>query len=608
VRSHNESNFCYMTKFLISLALPVYATAAMSVSVAPSVPSPQPLGTLVRFTATVSGADAGGLRYRFRVREQAFGGPRRHLEAPFRTVVDFGPNAKLDWTTIAREGGVEMEVAVRNAATGEMATDRVEYTFTSRAQTDPVAAATAHPLVFLYSAPVCPDGARMRVRFSTADGPVTTTPFQPCNGRHTMNFYLAGMRPSTTYTAMHTIQFAASATDGPAVTFTTGAAGFQAPAASPISTPLPTVDTVMLHGAVNSNTFATDLNGNLLWYGPAGMTFLTRAVAGGTFLSLFEDGAQDTAHQFLREFDLAGVTVAETNAARINEQLAAIGRHPITSFHHEAIRLANGDYLVLAGSERTLTGVQGTGAVDVLGDIILVLDANLQVRWFWDAFDFLDPHRAAVLQETCAYPATVACSAFYNGKSANDWLHGNSLDLTPDGDILYSIRHQDWVVKIDYRNGAGTGRILWRLGAGGDFQISGGGSHPWFSHQHDPHFLSDNTTLIVFDNGNTRIAQNPGEKSSRGQVLKIDEKAHTATVVMNADLKQNSAALGTAELLDNGNYYFDAGFIADPANPAGRFTQLLETDAAGNLVWGMQVAAQEYRSYRMRDLYTPPGQ
>jgi arylsulfate sulfotransferase len=608
VRSHNENNLCLMTKLLISLAFPVYATAAMSVSLATSLPSPQPLGTLVRFSATVSGAAAGDLRYRFQVRERGFEGPHRHLEAPYRIVVDFGPNANLDWTTIAQEGGVEMEVAVRNAATGETATDRVEYTFARVAQTDPIATATAHPLVFLYSAPPCPEGARMRVRFSTDGGPVTTTPLQPCNSRHSMNFYLAGMRPGTAYTAVHTVQFAASASDGPAVTFTTGASAFQAPAASPISTPLPTVDTVMLHGAVNSNTFATDLNGNLLWYGPPGMTFLTRVVPGGTFLSIFEDGAQDTAHQFVREFDLAGVTVAETNAARINDQLATMGRHPITSFHHEAIRLANGSYLVMAGSERTLSGVQGAGAADVLGDIILVLDRNLQVQWFWDAFDYLDPRRAAVLQETCAYPATVACSAFYNGKSANDWLHGNSLDLTPDGDILYSVRHQDWVVKIDYRNGAGTGRILWRLGTGGDFTISGGGAHPWFSHQHDSHFLSDNTTLILFDNGNTRIAQNPGELSSRGQVLKIDEKAHTATVVMNADLKQSSAALGTAELLDNGNYHFDAGFIQDPSNPAARFTQLLETDPAGNLVWGMQVAAQEYRSYRMNDLYTPPRQ
>ena len=40
-----------------------------------------------------------------------------------------------------------------------------------------------------------------------------------------------------------------------------------------------------------------------------------------------------------------------------------------------------------------LTGVQGKGTVDVLGDMILVLDRDLQVVWTWDAFDHLDPHR-----------------------------------------------------------------------------------------------------------------------------------------------------------------------------------------------------------------------
>jgi hypothetical protein len=578
----------------------------MAVSLAASDPSPQPLGKLVHFTATVDAADPSAIRYRFRVREGAVGGGRGHMDAPYRTLVDFGPNAALDWTTIDREGPLDVEVTARNPATGETASAELPFVFTAIATAQPAVTATAHPLVFVYSAPPCAAGGRVRVRFAAGDV-ATFTPYQPCNGRRTMNFYLAGMRPSSAYTARHTVETRGGASfDGPDVAFTTGAAAFQPPSAAPLSTPVPTADGILLHGVVNSNSFATDLNGNLVWYGPPGLTFFTRVVAGGTFLSLFEDGAQDAWHQFLREFDLAGVTVAETNAGRVNEQLAAMGRHPITSFHHEAIRLPNGDYLVLAGNERMLTGVQGAGSVDILGDVILVLDRNLQVRWFWDAFDWLDPSRRAVLDESCAYPATVACSAFYAAKTANDWLHGNSLQLAPDGNILYSVRHQDWVVKIDYRDGAGTGRILWRLGEGGDFQISGGGAHPWFSHQHDPHFLPDNSTFLVFDNGNTRIAKNPGETASRGQVLKIDEQARTAAVLLNADLKQNSSALGTAELLDNGDYHFDAGFIVDPANAATRFTQAIETDPAGNLVWTMQIAAQEYRSFRMNDLYTPP--
>jgi hypothetical protein len=146
------------------------------------------------------------------------------------------------------------------------------------------------------------------------------------------------------------------------------------------------------------------------------------------------------------------------------------------------------------------------------------------------------------------------------------------------------------------------------LGAGGDFEIDAADSSPWFTHQHDPHFLPDGRSLAVLDNGNTRIAQNGDMGNSRGQVFVIDEAGRKATLVLNADLKSNSAALGTIQRLFDGHYHFDMGFIADPSNPAARFTQALECDSGGNIVWGMQIAAQEYRSYRMRDLYTPPEQ
>ncbi len=38
-----------------------------------------------------------------------------------------------------------------------------------------------------------------------------------------------------------------------------------------------------------------------------------------------------------------------------------------------------------------------------------------------------------------------------------------------DGNLIISIRHQNWLVKIDYNNGAGAGDILWHLGYQGDF-------------------------------------------------------------------------------------------------------------------------------------------
>jgi hypothetical protein len=391
---------------------------------------------------------------------------------------------------------------------------------------------------------------------------------------------------------------------GPALPLTTSSLPINAP---PIVAPPTALDSsdILLHSIINANPIATDMVGNIVWYAPFALTLLTRPAPGGEFLGINEDGTKDPSQQIFLKFDLSGATLAETNAARVGEQLIAIGMHPINSFHHEAIQLPDGKYLVMAGSERILTDVQGPGPVDVLGDTILVLDRNLQLVWAWDAFDHLDPHRQAILGETCAYPATAACSNFYQAMSANDWLHGNALQLAPDGNILYSIRAQDWVVKIDYRNGSGTGNILWRMGVGGDFQINSSDAYPWFSHQHDPNFLADGQTMLVFDNGNTRIMSNPTE-NSRAQVYRVDEQNLAVTPVINTDLGVNSAALGTAELLPDGTYHFNAGFFPDPNAPQTRITQLYDLDSSGAIGSTTRVYAQEYRNFRLTDLYTPP--
>src|ERR1700728_121944 len=82
--------------------------AQMTVSLSPSVPSPARLGVPVTWTASVSGANAGTLVYRFRI---------LHLGREFHTVVDYGPNSSLTWTTIDEEGSYPMEVSVKNSNT-----------------------------------------------------------------------------------------------------------------------------------------------------------------------------------------------------------------------------------------------------------------------------------------------------------------------------------------------------------------------------------------------------------------------------------------------------------------------------------------------------------
>jgi hypothetical protein len=164
-----------------------------------------------------------------------------------------------------------------------------------------------------------------------------------------------------------------------------------------------------------------------------------------------------------------------------------------------------------------------------------------------------------------------------------------------------SIRHQDWVIKIDYRNGAGDGHVVWRLGAGGDFTVNSTDPNPWFSHQHNAHFVDDHT-LILFDNGNLRRASDPSA-NSRGQVWALDETTMTATLVLNADLGSYSGALGAAQRLSNGDYSFTLG-TNGPVPPAPRPpAHTVEVSPTGSKNYVFDANSPEYRSYRARTLY-----
>ena len=179
----------------------------------------------------------------------------------------------------------------------------------------------------------------------------------------------------------------------------------------------------------------------------------------------------------MKEIDLAGDTLRETNIDAVNAELAAMGQHPIINFNHEVQRLPNGDTAVLATTPRTIN-VNGT-PTQYNGDMVLVLDQNFQVTWVWDPFKWLDTNRLATA-----------------GEGPTDWLHANSIAWSPeDGDLIVSLRAQDWVIKIDYDNGTGDGHVVWRLGQGGDFTINSSDPSPWFSHQHDVRYIND-TTIV----------------------------------------------------------------------------------------------------------------
>ena len=253
---------------------------------------------------------------------------------------------------------------------------------------------------------------------------------------------------------------------------------------------------------------------------------------------------------------------------------------------------------MLAYTERTID-INGT-PTNYVGEMVLVLDQDFQVKWAWDAFDHLDVNRGPVLGEVML-PGSPEPTAAVPVLPAVDWLHVNAVALSPaDGNLILSVRHQDWVIKIDYRNGAGDGHVVWRLGQGGDFALNSADPNAWFSHQHNAHYIDDHT-LILFDNGNTRRATRPQRPQPRtGVDARRDDHdgdpgAQRRPGQLLVPARECPAALERELLV----HVREPG--PGPAPP--QFGQTIEVLPDGTKIYVLEVATPEYRSYRVRTLY-----
>jgi hypothetical protein len=578
------------------------------VSLAPGEAAPQIVGEQVLWTA--SAADIGAQPvYQFSVAPHA---------GAFQVVRDFSPTNTFTWTPM-QEGTYDIEVTVKDGyqateLTSAVAADAVNSRVTG---SEAIVTPTPNPLVALYSVPPSPAGT-VFVQFAVAsDAPVwrNTDTRAVVPGKST-NVFIAGMLPSTTYEMRHVF---GDGTGSAPVLFTTGAI--------PVTVTLPTFTVpqppgpgsnldqdMIIQQPVNApktspSIFATDLAGHVTWYNnPSQADFdpnfpgnVATLVPGGTVLLIGGDTHRPfpTSLNVLRETDLASNPLRETNLDAVNAQLTSMGHQLIYSFTHDVQRLPDGQTVVAALTERTVN-VSGT-PTDYIGEMVVVLDQNFQVTWAWDAFDYLDVNRGPTLGET-VLPGVVGPASAVPRLPAVDWLHLNAVSLSPgDGNLVLSIRHQDWVIKIDYRNGAGDGHVVWRLGAGGDFAVNSADPNPWFSHQHNAHYIDDHT-LILFDNGNLRQASDPSAHS-RGQVWTLDETSMTATLVLNADLGGYSGALGAAQRLSNGDYSFTRGTNGPVPPPPRPPSHTIEVSPTGIKSYDLAASTPEYRSYRVRTLY-----
>lgn len=203
----------------------------------------------------------------------------------------------------------------------------------------------------------------------------------------------------------------------------------------------------------------------------------------------------------------------------------------------------------------------------VAGLIIQKIDAqkNVVFQWkSWDHFQITDATHENFL-------ATYI-----------DYVHGNSIEIDYDDNIMISCRHMDEITKINTM----TGDIMWRLG-GKNNQFAFINDTIGFSHQHSINRLK-NENILLFDNGNYHTPQ-----FSRVIEYNIDENSKTVNLVWQYRRTPSiyASAMGSVQRLDNGNTLIGWGSAAKT---------LTEVKYDGTIVYELSLPAGQtsYRAFR----------
>ena len=416
-----------------------------------------------------------------------------------------------------------------------------------------------------------------------------------------MSILVAGMRASTTYHMQAVVHLSNGKTvlDSDQM-FTTGAlpagtAPSLAVQQTPGLTPAPGVEMLCLFEGASQNPLTavvTDLAGNVIWYYPIqpNAPFPMKLLPNGHMLVVLSDGSA------IQEIDLAGNIINQVSLSDVQEGLAdaGISYPPLGGFHHDVMKMPNGHLIMLVHYTQTFT--DQPGVTSLYGDALIDWDPAQGPVWTWSAFDHI--------------PLT-------RGTYGTDWTHANAVVYSPDdGNLILSMRNQNWVIKIRYEDGTGDGSILWHLGEGGDFTLPAGQAPiEWNYGQHYPVLLGPNTAgifpLLLFNNGNERLVDSDGDACgtagltpcySSVPVFQLNEYAKTAEVLRENVLSpMYSICCGNAAFLANGNLEYDLA-----AAGSDSLIQEVTPDQSAQLVWQMSISGQlAYRGFRIPSLY--PG-
>ncbi len=508
----------------------------------------------------------------------------------------------------------------------------VTLTGSSAVMTAGTVTATANPLVALYTI-TPPFAGNVTVNFgpTISYGKQTWSVATPSGGGP-VSIEVAGMLGSTAYhlQAAVTLANGVTATDVDH-TFTTGAVplmggpqftGQKQPQLSVTipagMTPQSGIEMITGVAGPAQGLYATDLNGNVIWTYPfedqvpySGINGAKMLPNGDILVEFCADSSAPLTNPnfaslpcMIREINLAGNTVRQMSIAQVNTALASNGFAGLVlaTMHHDLTPLPNGHILVMANTLKSVVLTGQTTPTQVLGDVVVDLDANWNPVWVWNEFDHLDVNRHPM-----QFP---------------DWTHSNAIIYSSDdGNFIVSIRHQNWLVKVNYANGSGDGSILWKLGYQGDFTLMNNGqadTNPadWFYAQHGPSFVGKGNAgifdLTMMDNGDDRVFA-PGVTCGVGSapaclystvpIMQVNESTKTATFSFHQIVPASmyNAFGGNAEVLPNGNVHYD---LCDINFNSAVFEVTQNSQAS--TVWELQSTATPlYRSYRLPSLY--PG-
>lgn len=411
----------------------------------------------------------------------------------------------------------------------------------------------------------------------------------------TVIIQVAGMKQNTPYHMRAVVSSASGQIDDTDHTFQTGAIPtndlptFQVSAGSG-QQPSPGLRLI----SALSETWAMTPGGDVVWYykvnAPGSPFHLAKLMPSGHILLLL--AFYDPNNSILREVDLAGNTIRELTQGQLQQNLTNAGYNiNLVSIDHDVVVLPNGNWVFITSDSRVFTDLPGfPGQTTVQGNALVEVDPNNNPVWVWDTFDHLDVNRHPM-----GFP---------------DWTHGNSLFYVPDdGSLLFSMRHQNWVLKIDFQNGSGSGDIIWKLGYQGDFTLQNSNTPAdWFYAQHDATIVSPNLTgsfqMGVWDNGNDRVIDDAGDTCnpngppacySTAALFDVDETNMTASRHWSYKTPFSFWG-GSVQLLSNNNILFDE---TAPNDIHG--SRSIETTQQANppIVWTM-ISAELQPMYRVQ--------